>query len=257
MVDLRSMSDESLAAPGAAALYGDALAAERARRRGVVNLRVEDAPPPDPWDAERARAGHSFDPVAFAGMRAGSRGYGDAFEREAARREQERRRQTQCSQYAVAMGATVTLRDGTQLGEGAALTRELVGHHASEILHRLLALGCVIEIQPHEAFLNGLDISVGPYVVVADALQVGARLLRRGQGVSEADFPSLPLVRRITEETPLSELTVRELLRLIGEQIDLRVPRRSFVPPPLSEFESALSRGAIERAPNFNPKASK
>jgi hypothetical protein len=264
---LTMIGDEDLNDPAKAALYGaDAIAAERVRRsqRTVygngdsVDLRGDDLPAPDPWNAERARAGHLFDPVAAAGMRAASKGYGDAFDREAARREQERRRQTQRSQYEVAVGAAVTLRDGTQLGEGAALTRELVAHpHAAEVIHRLVELGCVSEIDPHLAWLRSLDPSIGPFVVTVETLQVGGRRLRRGHGVSEADFPQLELPRRITDETPLSELSVADLRRLIVEELDVRVPRRSLVPPRLGQFDAALSSGAIERAPNYTLKASK
>src|SRR4051812_11375534 len=84
---LTFIRDEDLA--DKAALYGEpAIDAELARRRNkrMVDLRGNDLPAPDPWDAERARAGHRFDPVAAAGLRASATTYGDPFEREAARR---------------------------------------------------------------------------------------------------------------------------------------------------------------------------
>jgi hypothetical protein len=258
--------DEDLNDPGKVALYGaDTIAAERAARERAqrrvyghgdsIDLRGDDLPAPDPFEAERARAGHLFDPVVAAGMRAASKSYGDPFDREVARREQERRRQTQRSQYEVALGAVVTLRDGTQLGEGAALTRELVAHpHASEVIQRLVTRGCVSEVDPHLAWLRSLDASIGPYVVVAETLQVGARMLRRGQGVSEADFPPLEQPRSISDDTPLSELCVRDLKRLTNLELDVRMPRSFDLPPPRSAFDTALLFShAIEQAPNYVP----
>ena len=254
MQELRSLSDDLLAQPSAAALWGKpAIDAELERRshREVVDLRGEDAPR-DPWLAEKSRLGHLFDPVAASGLRAASATYGDAFEREAARREGVRRREKQRAQYEVAIGAVIILRNGTQLGEGAALTAELVAHpHAAEVMQRLVALGYLSEIDAHVAWLRGLEPSVGPFVVVIDSLQVGARTLRRGQGVSEADFPALERARPLTDETRLADLTVRDIRRLMREEINPRVPRRFDAPPPMSPFERALSSHRIERAPNY------
>jgi hypothetical protein len=252
---LTFIRDEDLA--DKAALYGQpAIDAELARRRSrrTVDLRGDDRPAPDPWDAERARAGGNFDPVAAAGLRVSAVTYGDPFAREAARREQERRRQSQRTRYEVAIGAVIMLRDGARLAAGAALTPELVDHpHAIEVIDRLVERGYVSGIDPHLAWLRSLDPAIGPYVVVAETLQVGARMLHRGQGVSEKDFPALELPRRITDETPVSALTVRDLRRLIVEEIDAAVPRQFNFPPPQSQFDAARFSHAIELAPNYVP----
>lgn len=253
MKELAFVRDEDLAEK--APLYGQpAIDAERARRNGVVvNLRGEDVPPPDPWEAERTRAGHLFDPIGAAGLSAASKVFGDAHEREAIRRQQERRREKQRSQFEVALGATITLRDGTRLSEGAALTAENVDHpHAAEVLRVLVDRGLVSSIDPHIAWLNALDPSVGPFVVVAATAQVGTRTLRRGQSVSEADFPPLELPRRFSDEAPASQMTVRApAYRRRGDRCS-RAPQ--VVGPPAAERVSLRALFRCNRArPQLRP----
>jgi hypothetical protein len=246
------------------AIYGrEAIAREiilrQQERRQVVDLRGDDLPPPDPWNAAKQAArtrGVTFDPVTTAGMRCGLTDVGDAHDRETRRREQERSRENQCNRWVVALGASVTLRNGRALGAGQSIDEAQVEHpHAIEILQSLVERGVLSEIDGHLAWLRGLDASIGPYVVVKDFERCDGKKMRRGQGCKEEDFKPLDVPRRLTDDMRASDLSVKELRRLIGEEFDQRTPR-AFPPRPLvSEFDGLRYSGHIEAAPNWSPSA--
>lgn len=253
--ELQWVADEDLASK--LGLYPEhEINAERARRAGryyqSVSLRAEDHPARDPWDVEKQRLRHDFDPVSHAGLQASSPGMlGDFYDVETRRRAQELARSKQAHRFAVAVGASLKLRDGTVLGEGAGVTVEQIDHpHAIEILNALVGRRVLSEIDPLTAFMRSLPADVGPYVVIADALQVGARTLRRGDACSPETFPAPP-APRITDAMSCGDITVGELRDIIAAQVRCSQPGFIPPPPPMSEFEAALTGHMIERCPNY------
>lgn len=262
---LTMIRDDDLNDPAKAALYGaDAIAAERARRSqrtvfghgDVVDLRGDDMPPRDPWDLEKSRLSYLFDAVAAAGLQANTPAIVGDYDRETRRRAQAAATAAQRSHWAVCVGATVTLKDGSVLSGGERIDEALIDHpHASEVLNVMRERGIVSMIDPDLAWLRSLPPEVGPWVATREVSFSNGKAFRRGDSVSEADCPARKLPRPITDDMKASELSVADVRRLIREEIDLRVPRPS-LPPPMSEWAlatlaSAWGLAAVTVAPNF------
>lgn len=253
------------------ALYGEGAAQRELNARQAartLNLRGDDLPPSDPWDAAKARAhrnGETFDPIAAAGIRAALSYVGDPHDAETRRREQAKRTTVQRTQFEVCLGACVVLADGTTISELERIDESLVAHpHANEILRVLVQRGIVSKIDPDTAWLRSLDPSVGPWVATCDVEFSNGKRFKRGDSVREEDCPHRRGPRLITDDMRASDLSVAELRRLIVEEIDARVPRNGPpIPPKLSEWQAATLAGVtgiakVVQNPNYRaPSAAK